>query len=48
MSLYEIESMMRSFRKLDDERGDGVMTPARMDELKSKWAALDLPDVRIN
>lgn len=47
MSLYELESMMRSFSKLD-KTTDDPMTQDRMDELKGRWAALNLPDVKVH
>lgn len=46
MSLYELESMMRSFPKLDDK--PKPMTQDRMNELKGRWAALNLPDVKVH
>ena len=45
MSLYELESMMRSFAKLDDK--PKPMTQERMNELKSRWAGLSLADVKV-
>ena len=45
MSLYELESMMRSFAKLDDK--PKPMTQERMNELKSRWAGLALADVKV-
>ena len=47
MSLYELESMMRSFSKLD-KKSEKPMTQERMDALKDKWAGLRLPDVKVN
>lgn len=46
MSLYELESMMRSFPKL--EKDADKMTPDRMAALKNRWASLNLPDVKVH
>ena len=47
MSLYELESMMRSFAKLDEKKPE-PMTPERMMALKDRWADLNLPDVKVH
>lgn len=47
MSLYEIESMMRSFQKLDKDRPGRPMTDAEFDAAKEKVRAMNLPDVRV-
>jgi hypothetical protein len=46
MSLYELESMMRSFARLDEK--PKPMTQERMNELKLVWAGLNLPDVKVH
>ena len=38
---------MRSFSALD-KTTDDPMTQDRMDELKGRWAALNLPDVKVH
>lgn len=43
MSLYELESMMRSFEKLDKR----YMTDEEYEASKDRWRALNLPDVRV-
>jgi hypothetical protein len=49
MSLYEVESMMRSFSKLDKDKSKSApMTQERMTALKSKWANMNLPDVTVH
>lgn len=49
MSLYELESMMRSFSKLEAEaEKNKPMTPERMAAMKDKWAAMNLPDVKVH
>lgn len=49
MSLYELESMMRSFSKLEsDAKKKDPMTPERMAAMKDKWAAMNLPDVKVH
>ena len=45
MSLYEIESMMRSFVKLDKDKPGRPMNDNEFDTLKAK-ARLAMPDVR--
>lgn len=47
MSLYELESMMRSFPKLDAKKAE-PMTQERMDALKDRWAGMNLPDVKVH
>lgn len=47
MSLYELESMWRSFRKLDKDGDKPQMTQGLIDEMKVKWASLNLPDVKV-
>lgn len=47
MSLYELESMMRSFSKLDEKKAE-PMTQERMDALKDRWAGMGLPDVKVH
>lgn len=49
MSLYELESMMRSFGKLDaNAEKNKPMTPERMAAMKDRWAGLNLPDVKVH
>lgn len=49
MSLYELESMMRSFSKLEAEaEKNKPMTPERLAAMKEKWAAMNLPDVKVH
>lgn len=49
MSLYELESMLRSMAKLDAKsKGSEPMTPERMNAMKGKWASMNLPDVKVN
>lgn len=43
MSLYELESMMRSLPKLDANH----MTTEQFDATKDKWRRLGLPDVKV-
>lgn len=45
MSLYELESMMRSFAKLD--KGNRPMTDAEYEASIDRWRALNLPDVKV-
>lgn len=48
MSLYEIVGMIRALEKRQKKGGDKPMTPERLETLKSKWADLNLPDVRLH
>lgn len=38
---------MRSFSKLDEKKPE-PMTQDRMNELRGRWAALNLPDVKVH
>ncbi len=39
---------MRSFPKLDDKPKAAPMTQDRINELKAGWAAMNLPDVKVD
>lgn len=43
MSLYELESLMRSIPALDPSH----MTAEKFDATKDKWRRLNLPDVKV-
>lgn len=48
MSMYEVSSTYAELKKIDEqENGGPPMTQARMDELKERWASLNLTDVKV-
>lgn len=49
MSLYELESMMRSLAKMDEKNSDsgGLMSDEDYEASKERWRKLNLPDVKV-